>query len=385
MRDGLLAGLLLLLLAGCPGPPEPDDDDVTDDDDSADELLDGEALLAELEPLADQAKVPGLAACVFTTEDTWCGALGLADVAGDVPVQTDTAFLLASVSKTVTATALMQRRDAVDFALDDDVADALDFPCQHPDGEPFTYRQLLTHTASIRDNWDAMGDWYSEGQDPDLGLAEVIQGYFTPFGAWYDADANFGTWAPGEQFEYANMGASLAGHLAAEHAGQPFDALTRAAIFEPLGMTASSWWLEDFAPGELAMPNAWTGSAYAPYGQYNFADIPSGALRASAEDMARFGRAFLRGGELDGQRILAEETVLEMHTAWWDDEVGLGWFVGQGWWGHDGGEAGAATSLWLRPELGVGWVALMNGDGEDGGAMSAIGDALSGAAEGVAP
>ena len=140
------------------------------------------------------------------------------------------------------------------------------------------------------------------------------------------------------------------------------------------------------------MPSEWVNGAWQPYGQYSFPDYPNGGLRSSAADLARFGRMLLGAGALDGERVLEESSVDEMTDADLSDgdegAVGLGWFTlpwyDDGWGGHDGGEAGAATGLYLNRSLGVGVLYLANGDGESDDALFELEDLLVATAEAIA-
>jgi len=376
--------LCSVLLFGCAPPVEPA---VSGGE------VDGDALAEAMVELADRSKFPGLSACVFTTEQTdWCGGVGVIDPTGEVAVTADTAFLLASVSKMVTAATAMQAVEADLIDLDAAVAEHADFALAHPSGAELTVRQLLQHSAAITDNVAAMEGYYTDGADPDMSLDEAVRRYFDPAGADYDAAANFADRAPGASFDYSNMGSALAGWVVEQATGASFDANTALGLFGPLGLETTSWWLSDFEDGELAMPSEWVNGAWQPYGQYSFADYPNGGLRSSAADLARFGRMLLGAGALDGERVLEESSVDEMTDADLSDgdegAVGLGWFTlpwyDDGWGGHDGGEAGAATGLYLNRSLGVGVLYLANGDGESDDALFELEDLLVATAEAIA-
>jgi len=337
-----------------------------------------------------KAHMPGLAACIVKGgKVAWCNGYGLADIEAERAVTPDTAFLLASVSKTVTATTLMQLWEKKAFELDDDVAPAVPFQVEHPTSNlPITYRGLLTHTASVRDDFDTMKKFYDYEGRPDISLVDALSGYFEPGGAYYDAQQNFVPAPPGTQFEYSNMGITLVGYLAEALSGTDFAELSRQTVLEPLGMTRSSWRISDFAPEELAMPYAWKGGAYEPYGQYTFADYPDGALRASAADLARFLAAISAGGTLEGTQILEGATVAEMVEVQLPavtPKQGLVFYHvqsgGDDWVGHDGIESGVATQMYYRPSDGLGFVLLMNADWGDTAPIGVIRNALIGFGE----
>ena len=318
-----------------------------------------------------EAHVPGLSACIVARGAVaWCKAYGLADVGAGRPVSEDTVFLVASVSKTLTATALMQVWETGAFGLDDDVAGAASFPVRQPRFDvPISYRMLLSHTASVRDDWETLGELYDRGGDPGVSLSGTVSGYFDPHGRYYDAAKNFVPAAPGTRFEYTNMGFALAGYLVQALTKTDFAAWTRGHIMDPLGLSRTSWRLDDFPAGALAMPYAWDGASYVPYGQYTFADYPDGGLRTTAPELGRFLAAIAGGGALDGRRILRADTVASMiavqHPAI-AKRQGLGFYHadigGEDWVGHVGEERGVATEMFFRPSDGLGFVLLMNGD-----------------------
>ena len=95
----------------------------------------------------------GVSACIIKAgEVKWIGNYGYANIEQQIPVDTTTLFYMASVSKTVVATALMQLWEMGLFDLDDDVNDYLPFDFHNPyhPSYPITFRMLCTHTSSAR-------------------------------------------------------------------------------------------------------------------------------------------------------------------------------------------------------------------------------------------
>ena len=358
---------LLVVLAACNGVPLAPVDaspSVVYDD----PRIDGEALSDALLAQMTRTRVPGLSACIVEAGNiVWCVAHGWADLENERPVLVETPFLLASVSKLFTATLVMQRRDEGDFALDDAIDTGMPFSAQHPSGE-ITFRDLLTHHGSVLDS-DVMDSFYTQGADPELSLRAVTEGYFDLSGSYYTAEENFGSWAPGSEFEYSNMGYALLGYAVEHHSGTDFSEHSQRALFEPLGMRLTSWRLSDFDPEAVAVPHTARLGGFESLEHYTFADYPNGGLRSTAPDVGRFLAAILAGGTLGDTRILATSTVGEMFSRHADDGesgVGLGWFHGAhgdpGWRYHDGGENGVLTSVGVHPGLGVGFVLLLNSD-----------------------
>ena len=206
---------------------------------------------------------PGIAACVVRGDQIdWSAGYGWADIAGKKPMTPDTIQNIASVSKTITATAIMQLWEEKRFGLDDDVGEYFPFPIRNP-RFPFTaitIRQLLTHTSSITDG-PAYEPSYACG-DPTMSLMDWLQTYFDPVGSNYDAENNFLPWPPGtlnppdEPDSYSNLAFGLLGGLVEITSDQPFAEYCQQRIFDPLAMHDTGWFLKDIDEAQHAVPSA---------------------------------------------------------------------------------------------------------------------------------
>ena len=339
--------------------------------------------------------IPGLSVSVVKPGGAiWSRGYGWANIAQGRRATSRTPFMLASVSKTVVGVAVMQAVEDGLLDLEADVADTLAFPVNNPEfpDDPITTRMLLTHTSTISDNWDVLTRAYVEGDSP-VSLGDFLRAYFTPGARWYDAERNFLSSHPGLRYRYCNVAVSLAAYLVEAASGTPFDAWCEERIFVPLGMEETSWHLAGFRSRDVAMPYHYvaTDDRYQALGQYGYPDYPDGQLRTNADALARFLLAFIRGGELDGARILEEATVREMRRSQVPDEIagqGLIWYVlhrgGERFWGHNGGDAGVSTQMFFRPTDGTGVITLSNGDWRRSGntwPLSLIMDRLFAAAD----
>lgn len=297
---------------------------------------------------------------VRDADTIWSRGYGWANIAHELRATKDVEFMLASVSKTVTGVAVMQAVEDGLIDLDADVDELLPFLVRNPEfpDEPITTRMLLTHTSTISDNWGVLTDVYVDGDSP-VSLGDFLGGYLTPGCGSYDAERNFLSGHPGTRYRYCNVAVSLAAYLVEAAAGTAFDAWCDERIFAPLAMDETSWHLVGLERRGIAMPYRYvvTQDRYRAYGQYGYPDYPDGQLRSSAAGLARFLLAFIRLGELDGARILQEETVREMRRSQVPDLIagqGLIWYVlhrrGERLWGHNGGDSGVATQMFLPPE-----------------------------------
>ena len=306
---------------------------------------------------------PGMATLIVKDgEIVWVNAYGLADVGANVPVTDSTVFMLASISKVFTGTALMHLFENGQMDLDEDINNYLPFDIDVPgfESDSITFRQLMTHTASIADG-AAMDGYYSNG-DPTITLPDVIERYFSTSGADYNANQNFSTDVPGTAYEYSNMGTALAGYMVEAVSGTDFSEYCNTHIFDKLCMNNTSWYLAQFDTNDVARPYQWIGGQYEPYAHYGFADYPDGQLRSNILDLANFLIAVMQDGSFNGQQLLSGASINEMLTAQipsLDATQGLNWYqeeiylTGGGTvqvWGHNGGESGVSTDMYFNPQ-----------------------------------
>jgi CubicO group peptidase (beta-lactamase class C family) len=299
---------------------------------------------------------------------------GYADLENKIPVNDETIFQIASISKTVTGTAIMQLYENGALDLDDDINDYLPFPVRHPEfpDTPITFRMLLTHTSGIDNNWDIYDSLYtteSGGGDSPITLEEFARGFFIPGGEYYDAKLNFTVTAPGEAYEYSNTGYALLGYLVEEISGEPFPVYCKTHIFDPLDMPNTTWLLADTDTSLLAIPYQ-KGEAL-PH--YSFATYPDGALKTTPEEYSHLIFAMMNNGQYNGNQILQPQTVKEMLTPvanenrqalTWDygvpDELFMGKYNDGNIIGHTGGDPGVFTIAMFNKETKNGLVIFMN-------------------------
>ena len=342
-----------------------------------------------------EAKVPGLAVSVVKKDKVlWTGAYGWANREQKIPVSDDTLFQVASVSKPVTACAVMQLVEQGKLSLDADVNEVLPFPVRNPKHPkvPITLEHLLTHTSGIRDNWNLLEDTWVKNGDFPKPLGESLAAYLQPKGEYYSAKKSFYQWAPGTKSQYSNVGVALAAYLAEAKAKTSFETLCQKGIFETLGMQGSSFRLKGMDQTKLAMPYGFkkkTG-VFKPLGHHGYLDFPSGTLRVTAPHLARFLLSFIGDGQLEGTRLLKTETVRQMRKIPFpkaDSKQGLVWYFdklgGAKTMGHDGGDPGVSTVMQYRIKDDVGYVILQNGEPKNGKFEQALGQRLMKFAEGL--
>jgi CubicO group peptidase (beta-lactamase class C family) len=323
----------------------------------------------------EELHIPGLAAAaVDSGRVVWVGTYGLSNVAGQEPVSASTPFMIASVSKTITATVLMSLHASGKFGLDDDINAYLPFRVRNPNhpSEPITFRQLLRHRSSLTDNREFYGPYWGEANgDPTTSLAGYLEDYLSPDGETYDPEENFLQVTPDDRQSYCNTCYALLGYLAQEISGEPFERLSEEVLFAPLGMTSTGWFLADFEDREPAMPYRHAAdSGYVAYGQNGYPDWPAGQLRTTITDLSRFLSVYAGGGELDGEVVIDPSTIETLTPR--TPEVGFHtWFQrglpnGQIVYSHGGGDIGVRTVIAFRRVGGRGVIVLTNGEGQVG-------------------
>jgi len=229
----------------------------------------------------------------------WKAAYGHANVWAKTPATPDTLYSTGSTFKPLNATTVMRLVEQGKLALDDPIGPRLrdDAPRQPAGSAPITLRHLLTHTSGLPTSGNTVPLWERE-LPADLRTAT----------SGLVADA-----PPGRRVLYSNVGFALAGRIAGEAAGVPFEDLVRAEVLAPLGLTHTT-----FAPSgpdveRLALPYTRTPDGVAALRQVRFDVWPAGDVYSTAEDLATFLAAHLEGGTLRGTRVLSEASCAEMH------------------------------------------------------------------------
>lgn len=299
----------------------------------------------------------------------WTGSYGLANREENIPVTDSTMFMIASVSKTITATALLHLWQENGFDLDADINGFLPFEVRNPHfpDDPITFRQLLTHTSSIKDNWNEMP--YFDGDSP-ISLADFMFNYLSPQGTSYHAEQNFYSYAPQTHYNYCNISAALCGYLVEAISGIPFNEYCNQNLFQPLCMENTGWFLSEIDNDLIAHPYSYSGGAYHDEGLYGYPDYPDGQLRTTPLSLAKFLWMHMNDGQFDGVQVLDSATIAAMRTVQLPDiseDQGLIWYYYTDatgtWWGHNGGDSGVSTDMYLNEATGTGLVLLTSGDG----------------------
>ncbi|MFZ4580133.1 MAG: serine hydrolase domain-containing protein [Myxococcota bacterium] len=323
------------------------------------------------------AHLPGLAAGIVKDGKlAWVDGYGWADIAAKRPATPDTLFLIASVSKTVTAAGVAKAWEQGKVDLDADVNQYLPFAVHNPNAPKvaITLRMLLSHTSSLIDDPAVILDVYTDGDSP-VTLGDFLRDVLTTEGKYWNKGGNWDTDPPNTRYEYSDIGISLAGFAVECAVGMGFDQWCEQQLFAPLGLAETSWKLAGLDLTHVAMPYGWSSAkGYTPYGHYGYPDYPDGRLRTSVNELSRYLRAFMGDGKLDGVQVLKAATVAEMKKIQFpkvDTEQAMAWWYEQRddgllYCGHTGRDSGVSTQMFFQVQNGVGVIVLTNGDVDEG-------------------
>ncbi len=310
-------------------------------------------------------QVAGIAAGVAVDGDlVWARGFGMADRAESAPMLPSHISRTGSISKTVTAVLMMVLVDQGVIDLDDPVTDYLpefaDVAARRPGTPAVTFRHLASHTAGLirepRLDGAARGPIDGWREKTVESLRNTA----------YDS-------VPGGRYQYSNIGFGALG-LALERAtGRDFMAMVKEEIFEPLGMTGSSFRIaadgldERLAAGYV---NRRDGSIDAEQPAREHAGrgykVPNGGVYSTVADLARFAGA-LSG--VPGLQLLTEESRRAMLSVATPEDPDRGYGLGlslrrndDGSWtaGHGGSVAGYTATLQFDPEARIAVVLLRN-------------------------
>ena len=293
-------------------------------------------------------RLPSVAAAVVRNgEVVWETAVGAADVTEDRDATPDTQYRIGSITKTFTAAAIMQLRDAGKL----DLEDALDRHIEGAAHRP-TLRRLLSHTSGLQretqdEGWLTLRFASTEELVETLGEAEQVL-------------------PPGARFHYSNLAFALLGIVVESAAGMPYAEYVRSRLLEPLGLgritfepvqpAAVGYLVHEYAEGTVAERDVETGAWRS-----------AGQMWGTVRDLCRWA-AFL--GNPD-ESVLARATVEEMRTlqtiddhARWTGGYGLGLGLRRDGErilaGHGGSMPGFIAGVYVSPADKIGAAVLTN-------------------------
>jgi CubicO group peptidase (beta-lactamase class C family) len=285
-----------------------------------------------LQPIADAGDLSGFVTLLYRHgEIAQLNTIGHRDLEKKLPMERDTLFRIASMTKPVTSVAALMLLEEGKFRLDDpiskfapefktmrvlkDAQGALDQTV--PAAREITFDDLFTHRSGLAYGFSSLGPIAHEYQRV---LGDVLNNDMTP-DVWMKALASMPLlYQPGERFHYSHA-TDVLGFLVGRIAGMPFRDFLVQRIFKPLGMVDTDFYVPKDKRGRAAvvyrMNNEKNVLEPLPFKQY---DSPpnfcggGGGLISTVDDYLKFARMMLSKGELNGARLLKSATVELMCT-----------------------------------------------------------------------
>lgn len=314
----------------------------------ADKIKDIEAAIsAEM----SRYNIPGLSVALVTNQKLgWEYGYGLADLENSVPVKTGTVFRLASISKPITATAVMQLVERGRINLDASVQNyCASFPLKP---WPITVRQLLGHLGGIR-HYKTPSESANTRHFKTLAEASDL---FKDDPLLHE---------PGTKYFYTTYGFNLLGCAIEGASGLRYADYMRDNIFRPAGMDRMR-----VDEAHQIIPNRARGYLKLKSGEIlnaplfdNSSKIPGGGLTSTVEDIAKFAIAIMSNVLV--KKVTVEQMWSRQRTRGGEETpYGLGWYSAERnghrevW--HGGHQQGLGAMLYMRPDTGIAVVLVSN-------------------------
>lgn len=323
----------------------------------------------DIDAIMEKHEAVGLSVAVVKDgQIIYANSFGLKDIGTGQPLQEKDLFRIASISKSFSATSIMQLVEAGKVSLDDDVGKLVGFPVRNPKfpDKVITMRMVLSHTSSVNDS----------------------QGYFT-FDVINPAKNTgwakcYNDYAPGEGYEYCNLNFNMVGAIIERLSGERFDSYVKNNILKPLKLNAgycidsldntlfATLYAFDPDSGFVASP-----SAYAPrrndisnytMGYTTPVFSPTGGMKISVTDLARYMIMHMNYGRYGDVKIISKKSSKTMQkTVAKKEGYGLALtrtdklITDQEMIGHTGSAYGLYSAMFFQPKEKFGFVVITNG------------------------
>lgn len=328
------------------------------------------AIKKEIKALMEEYQAVGLSVAVVKKgKITYTKSFGWKNAEQKIPLRNSDIFRIASISKSFSATSIQQIAEAGKLSLDDNVEKLIGFPVRNPayPDDTITLRMLLSHTSSINDS----------------------EGYFSLDAIHPEKNPNwakcFSNYKPGSQFRYCNLNYNMVGAIIERISGERFDQYVNRHILQPLGLYggycvdslnsarfASIYEYVDSTKELQLSPNAYhpRREELSNYVMGYTAPVfsPTGGMKISASDLARYMMMHMNGGIWKDIRIISEGSANQMQTpVLSSSQYGLAiattdkLIPGITLKGHTGSAYGLSSMMFFHPEEKFGFVLICNG------------------------
>jgi CubicO group peptidase (beta-lactamase class C family) len=320
-----------------------------------------------------QYKIVGLAGLIIVDKKVaWSKGYGFSDKENEIPFEPTTIMNIASISKTITGTCLMQAVESGKLNLDEDINKYLPFLVtnHHFPNDKITLRQLATHTSTIVDQEAYTKSYHFGGDSPD-SLGSFLKSYLVAGKSNY-IEKNFLNSKPGYYYEYSNIGAALAGYITELATGEQLSSYSRHSLFEPLKMINTGYFLSEINKDIHSKLYYVYKDTVSQIELYGLTTYPDGGVRTSVEELSKFFIAML--SDVDSSKVLDRKSIDEMMKAQFTEtrkpsniklnkeNSGIFWSIESKGdkIGHDGGDPGVNTVMFYDLSKQVGVIVFVN-------------------------
>jgi CubicO group peptidase (beta-lactamase class C family) len=317
-----------------------------------------------IDGLLEEANVPGASVAVIWDFDVhWARGYGIADVQAGAPVDTETMFQAASISKPVAAMGSLKAVEDGLFALEDDINDVLVSwqldGAGFTDVHPVTPRTLMSHVSGLGDGFGFPG---YEPADPLPTTVQILNGE-----APSNTPAVFMERPPMTFMEYSGGAVTVQQLALSDARARLFADIMRETVLDPIGMVNSSYEqpISEENDRNAARAHDREGEPMGPK-WHVYPELAAAGLWTTPTDLARFAIEVQKSAIRASNRVLSQATVREMLTP-----VGVGGYavgfglqrLGEGWYfTHGGSNWGFRATLLAHVAKGYGLAIMTNGD-----------------------
>lgn len=324
----------------------------------------------ELERIINKFDAVGLAVAVVKSNDiVYTKTFGDKNLTTKEPLQLNDIFRIASISKSFSATAIMQLIEQGKISLKDDLSDLVGFKVRNPKypNTVITLRMALSHTSSISDSEGYFKlDIIDPSRNPDWALS-------------------YNDYKPGTEYEYSNLGFNIIGTIIERVSGERFDHHIQKTILKPLGLYGGynvndldsnrfvtlyhyDHETTEFSPSPSAYARRAEDIAGYTMGYSTPIFSPTGGMKISAPDLAKYMTMHMNLGTFKGTQIISTESARIMQTPVATEErYGLALrkstdlIDGVTLTGHTGSAYGLYSAMFFHPEEDYGFIVITNG------------------------
>ena len=327
---------------------------------------------AGIKEVMDSSNVVGFSVAVVKHHKIiYTHSFGLKDIEKNIPLTDNSIFRIASISKSFTATSIMQLVEAGKLSLDDDFSKLVGFQVRNPKfpNTVITLRMIMSHTSSVN---DSQGYFSLDVIDPAKNK---------------DFAKCYNDYEPGKGYAYCNLNFNMTGAVIEKTAGERFDLYVKHHILDPLGLYGGYCvdsldksrfaTLYEYNTDSLKLIAA--TAAYNPRSEEIKNHVlgvttpifsPTGGMKISATDLAKYMIMHSQKGKYKGVRIISENSATQMQTKL-SDEEGYGLALetteklipGEVMCGHTGSAYGLYSAMFFNAQKDFGIVVISNGIG----------------------